>query len=277
MKKNTVILLFLLSATLALAQKKEKIKGSKTVTVEYRETDPFDALELDDNLEVYLEKGEKNEVKIEADDNLHDIILFDLRDRTLRIYTSKEAISYNKLIVKITYTNDLNLITSKNESTINAIQVIQLADISFKTFDYSKLYLNVNSGSFLLQANDKSKIELNLKSESAIIELSENSQLKALLTTSDLKCDLYQKAKANIEGEVINAKLRLDNNSILTGSKLSVKNTEVITESYSVCSVLAETTVIIDAIDKSEIQLFGLPKIEIRNFLDDAKLFKKSK
>jgi hypothetical protein len=37
------------------------------------------------------------------------------------VYTSKEAIKYRKLIVKVTYTNDLKCF--KNETVVNAIQV----------------------------------------------------------------------------------------------------------------------------------------------------------
>ncbi|MFV5703714.1 GIN domain-containing protein [Flavobacterium sp. XS2P12] len=277
MKKYTAILLLLLSTTLTLAQKKDKIKGSKTVTVEQREIGNFEALEIEDNLEVHLERGEKTELKIEADDNLHDIISLDLRDNILRIYTTKEAVNYKKLIVRITYTKDLNLVTSKNESTINAIQEIQLGNLTFKTQDYSGLFLNVNAKNFILQADDKSKTELNLKSENAIIELSKNSSLKALVTTTDLKVDMYQKSNANIEGDATNAIIRMDNNSSLTGNKLTIKNVDVTTESYSNCSVNAVTTVIIDAANKSEIQLVGAPKIEIRKFADEAKLIKKLK
>jgi hypothetical protein len=277
MKKYTAILLLLLSTTLTLAQKKDKIKGSKTVTVEQREIGNFEALEIEDNLEVHLERGEKTELKIEADDNLHDIISLDLRDNILRIYTTKEAVNYKKLIVRITYTKDLNLVTSKNESTINAIQEIQLGNLTFKTQDYSGLFLNVNAKNFILQADDKSKTELNLKSENTIIELSKNSSLKALVTTTDLKVDMYQKSNANIEGDATNAIIRMDNNSSLTGNKLTIKNIDVTTESYSNCSVNAVTTVIIDAANKSEIQLVGAPKIEIRKFADEAKLIKKLK
>lgn len=277
MKKYTVILLLLLSTTFALAQKKEKIKGSKTVTVEQKIIGNFENIEVEDNLEVYLEKGEENAIKIEADDNLHDIITMDLSEKTLRLYTSKEAVNYKKLIVKVTYTNNLKMVTSKNEATINAIQEIQLDDITFKTFDYSKLYLNVNTKNFVLQSDDKSKIELNLKSENTAIELSKNASLKALISTIDLKCDLYQKSIAILEGDVTNATIRLDNNSVLTGNKLNAKIADITTEGYTSCSLFAETTVIIDAADKSEIQLFGAPKIDIRKFADESKLFKKLK
>lgn len=277
MKKYAAILLLLLSTTLTLAQKKEKIKGSKTVTVEQREVGNFESLTVEDNLEVYLERGEKTELKIEADDNLHDIISLDLRDNMLRIYTTKQATNYKKLIVRVTYTNDLNLVTSKNETTVNAIQEILLNDFTLKAHDASKLFLNVNAKKFVLQSDDKSKTELNLKSENTTIELSKNASLKALVNTTDLKVDMYQKSDATIEGEATNAIIRLDNNSSLTGNKLTVKNVDVTTESYSNCSVNAATTVIIDAANKSEIQLVGAPKIEIRKFIDEAKLIKKLK
>ena len=277
MKNHIAIFLIVLSTTLTLAQKKDKQKGSRIVTIENKEVGNFKALEVEDNIEVNLERGEKNNIKIEADENLHDIISFDLKDNTLRIYTTKEAVNYKKLIVRVTYNSDLNLVTSKNEATINAIEEIQLDEITFKTFDYSKLFLNVNTKKFILQADDKSKTELNLKSENTIIQLSKNAALKSLISTVDLTIDLYQKSNATLEGNVTNAILRLDNNSTLTGNKLNVKNADVITESYSNCSLFVDTNVIIDAADKSEIHLFGSPKIEMRQFSDEAKLFKKMK
>ncbi len=277
MKKHTTILLLLLSTTLLFAQKKEKIKGSKTVTVEQRKVGDFESLTVEDNLEVYLERGERTELKIEADENLHDIISLDLSDNLLRIYTTKQATNYKKLIVRVTYTNDLNMVTSKNETTVNAIQEILVNDLTLKAHDASKLFLNVNAKNFVLQSDDKSKTELNLKSENTTIELSKNASLKALVTTTDLKVDMYQKSDATIEGDAANAIIRLDNNSSLTGNKLTVKNVDVTTESYSNCSVNAVTTVIIDAANKSEIQLVGTPKIEIRKFADEAKLIKKLK
>ena len=181
------------------------------------------------------------------------------------------------MIVRITYTNDLSIVTSKNETTINAIQEIELENITFKSLDYSKLFLNVNAKNFILQSDDKSKTELNLKSGKASIELNKNAMLKALISTIDLKVDLYQKAKATIEGDATTAKIRLDDNSSLTGNKLTVKNIDVTTEGDSSCSVNAVTTAVIDAAKKSEIQLIGSPKIEIRKFADEAKLLKKLK
>ena len=277
MKKHITILLLLLSTTLVIAQKKEKIKGSKKVTIEKREIVPFTTLEIEDNFEVFLEMGEKPELKIEADDNLHDIINIDIRDQTLRVYTRKEAIRQKKLIVKITYTKELNAVSVKNDATLNAIQEILVDNITIKTFDNAKLFLNVSSKNFLLESNDKSKVELNLKSENSKVVLSQSATLKSLIVTQDFICDLYQKAEARIEGSSNNALIRMDSNSILTANKLTVKNVDLTAEGYAEGAVNAQTAISITASDKAEVDLYGDPKIEMKKFSDEAKLFKKVK
>lgn len=275
MKKYSVLLLFLIATTLTLAQKKEKIKGSKIVTITKKEIAEFESIEISDNLEIYLEKGEKCELKIEADDNLHDIISIDLSSKTLRIYTSKAASNFKKLIVRITYNNALKMITSKDVATINAIQEIQLNEIAIKALADSQLFLNVNAKDFTLQSTKNSKIELNLKSEKADIQMSNNASLKAMITAVDLKCDMYQKSKANLEGEVTNAAIRLDNNSQLTANNLTILNMDILVESYSKAIIKASTAINIDASGNSEIQLYGDPKIEMKRFMDNANLIKK--
>ena len=275
MKKYSVLMLLLFTTLVAVAQKKEKIKGSKIVTIEQKEIGNFETIEISDNIEVYLEKGEKSELKIEADDNLHDIIKIDLTANTLRINTSKTAVNYKKLIVRVTYTNVLKTITSKDEAIINAIQEIQLNEITFQSFDDSKLFLNVNTKDFKLQSDHNSKVELHLKAEKALVELSKNSNLKALITATDFKCDMYQKTIAILEGDVTNASIRLDNNSKFTGNNLSITNAQLVAETYSNCSINVNTSIIIEASGNSEIQLYGEQKIEIKQFSDNAVLSKK--
>ena len=277
MKKNTALLLLLLVTTFTFGQRREKIKGSKIVTTSVKEVGEFDGIEADDNLEVYLERGEKNEIKIEADDNLHDIIGMDLREKVLRLYTSKESTIFKKLIVRVTYTSSLKTVIAKNDAVVYAIQELQLDDITFNTFDYAKLFLNVNSKKFSLFADDKSKTELNLKSEDANLQLSKNASIKTLVSAIKCRCDLYQKAVANIEGIAEKATIRLDNNSIFTGTKFTLKDANITVENYAVGSILAETTVSIALGDKAELSLLGSPAITLTRFSEEAKLLKKIK
>ncbi|UQD56255.1 DUF2807 domain-containing protein [Flavobacterium sp. K5-23] len=275
MKKYTPLLLLVLLTTFGFAQKKDKIKGSKKVITELKTIGTFSSIEINDNLEISLEKGETPSIKIEADDNLHDVISLDLRDGVLRLFTSKEIIKYKKLTLKVTYTNDLTTIIAKDQSIVNAIQEIQSNGVTIRSFGSSKLFLNVNVKDFELQSEDKSKIELNLKSESAKIILSNDAALKSLISTVDLTSDLYQDASANIEGNATKATIRLDNDSKFTGKKLTIKNLDLITEIKAECSVNAENNISIAASGKSEIELYGSPKIDMRKFTDEVKLLKK--
>lgn len=275
MKKISFIILAVLISSLAFSQKKEKLKGSKIVTIEQKQVESFDGLEVQDNIEVSLIKGDKNGVELEADDNLHDAIALKMNGSVLIISSVKEISGYKKFNIKVTYTDSFKSVVARDKSRINALEEIKLDDVSFKSQDNAKLYLNINAKTFTLSANDKSYIEMNAKSESGNIVMSNNSELKALISSTELKCDLYQKSKASIEGDVIDLKLRLDNNTNFTGKKLTSKNAVLTAEAYTNCSVMAETGITIEASGNSEIQLFGDPKIDLKRLADSAILYKK--
>lgn len=274
--KKILLFAVLLCTAVTFAQSKEKIKGTKTVIIAPREVQAFENLEVEDNIEIFLVKGDVNALEIEADENLHEIIASDLNGGTLRLTTTKNATSYKKLSVKVTYTDALKMVTAKHESTINALSDIELDNITFKTSDYTKVFLNVKSRLFTIFANDKSKLELNVKSETAAVELSKNANMKALISSEFLKFDMYQKSTAVIEGDIVDLKLRLDNNSNFTGKNLASKNAEITTEAYAVGNIQVTLTASISASGKSELQLFGeQTKIDIVKFSDSAVLMKK--
>lgn len=277
MKRILLLVLLVFSTTYTFAQKKEKVKGTKILKTEQHEVDSFQEIEIEDNLEVFLIKGSKNALEIETDENLHTAIDYKTYGKTLRLTTNKDISSFKKLEVRVTYTDSLKMITVKHEAKLNAITELQSKNLTIKTFDYSKAFINVNTPNFTLISNDKSKIEMNLKSSDADIEMSKNSELKALITASKLKCDMYQKAEANLEGDVSDFKLRLDNNAKYTGKNFNSKFLTLTTEGYTNCSVYTNGNLSITALGKSEVSIFGDPKIEIKKFGDEAILMKKTK
>ena len=275
MKNFYPLVIAILFTTIAFAQKREKIKGSKTVTVAQKEIQAFENIEVEDNLEVFLVKGGAQGLEIEADDNLHEVIMAEVSGNTLRIYTSKEVSGAKKLSIRITYTDALKSVTAKHETVLNALSDLEVPIVSIKAIDFAKCYLNVKSGNFTFQMNDKAKGELNLKSENATIELSKNAELKALIASPTLKFDMYQKTIAVIEGDTANAQLRIDNNAEFTGNKLTAKNMVLVAEGYTTCKVMAAELINITATGKAEIELFGTPKVEVGKFADSAVIYKK--
>lgn len=275
MKKHYFLLIALVITAVSFAQKKEKIKGSKIVTVTQKDVEPFQNLDINDNLEIFIIKGDKQSIEIEADDNLHDVLKYEMNGNTLQLSSTKEVTGAKKFSVRVTYTNDLKLITVRSEAQLNSLADLQGDNITVKNYDYSKSYLNVKATYFTLIMNDRSKAELNAKSESVTVELSKNAEIKALVTTQNLKMDLYQKTTATIEGDAAQAIFRADNNANLTAKKLNAVEMELVAEAYTNVSVNATKNISITATGKTEIQLFGAPKINMVNFADNATLYKK--
>ncbi|QBZ98564.1 GIN domain-containing protein [Flavobacterium sangjuense] len=274
--KKIITLSFLFLTVLTFAQKKEKVKGSKIVKLEQKQVNDFESLEVEDNLEVFLIKGSECGIEIEADDNLIGFVEYKLTGKNLRISTSKDISSYKKLSVRVTYTDKFNLVSAKDETNVTALSDVVLDNITFKSYDYAKLFLNAKTKSFTLMANDRSKVELNLKSEKTAIDLSKSAYVKALISSGEMKFDMYQKASAEVEGDVLDLKLRLDNNTDFIGKKLTAKNALVEVGGYANSSIGVSNIATIDASGNSEIALYGEPvKIEIKHLVDSAVLRKK--
>jgi hypothetical protein len=275
--KISYLLVALIVTSLSFSQKKEKIKGSKIVTIAVKEINNFDNIEVGDNFEVLLVKGTKPSIEIETDDNLHEIINYEVSGNTLKISALKEPTGFKKFTVRINYSNDLQLITVRNEATLKALADIELDKITIKNYNTSKSFLNVKSNYFALILDDKAEAELNVKSESTSLELSKNSNLKALIASPEFKIDMYQKSTALIEGTVTNGKIRLDNNSHFTAPKLIIGTLELDTDGYAKCEVNVSNTLTLAASGKSQIELWGEQKIFIKKFLNNTLLHKKEK
>lgn len=275
MKKIISLFCLLLLSHVVMSQQKEKLKGSKIVTVSQKEVEEFEQLEVADNLEIFLIKGDKSSIEIEADDNLHQTIEVVSAGKSLRLSSNRAISGAKKYAVRVTYTDQFKMLTAKGEANITALADLNLPHFTFKIHDNVRLYANVNAKVFNLLADDKSKTELNLKSEETSIELSKNAQIKALIASTQMKFDMYQKTKAEIEGDAIDVRLRMDNFAEFIGVKLSTKNTELVTEGNAECSIHVDNKLLLDAKGKSEIDLYGEQKIEVKNFLDSAVLRKK--
>ena len=274
MKKITLFTL-LLCSIITFAQKKEKIKGSKIITVSVKELEPYENIEIEDNLEIFLVKGDSPTLEIEADDNLHDAINYSVMGNTLRITSQKEVISAKKFSIRVNYNNNLKLVSVKGEAKLHALAAIELENITIKNYDRSASYLNADCNFFTLILNDKAEAELNLKAQNTILELSKDSELKALVASPEVKLDMYQNSDARIEGDAENVKMRIDNSSFLAASKFTTKSLDLTIEGYAKSEVNVVNDITISAAGKSEIRLFGEPQIEITKFTNTTTLYKK--
>lgn len=266
MKQTIIILLFLLTTAFGFSQKAEKLKGSKNVTVKEQSTSSFSSVYIQDDLNVSFVKADTTGIVLEADDNLHEALKISYNGGILNLSMNNKISGFKKFEVKVLYTDALKNIEATGQSKLMILDEMKLEDISFKLNEKSKLYLNLKSKVALFELNDDALLEINAKCEKAHFVLTKSAVAKVLVAATELKVDQYQKSKSSFEGDAIDLKVRMDNNSKFVGKYLTAKNVEITAEAYSDISVFAETTCIINAYANSEIELFGEPTIELKKF-----------
>ncbi len=269
------LLFLLIVPTLCIAQR-EKIRGSKIVTITQPEIGHFENVEVSDNLEIFIIKGDKCSIEIEADDNLHSAVSATMSGKTLLLMTNKDVSGFKKFSVRVTYMDDFKMLVAKDEANITALADISLPDFTFKAFGGSKIFANVKSKSFTLMGNDKSKSELNVTAELTTIELSKDAKLKALISSADARFDLYQKSTATIEGDAVAARFRMDESSDFIGKNFTTKNSEIKMDGGANCSVIVAGKATIDIGGKADLTIYGEQKMEVKRFADNSKIQKKS-
>ncbi|MCA0153348.1 GIN domain-containing protein [Winogradskyella vincentii] len=278
MKKQLLVFMLMIAIVPGVfSQSTEKIKGDRNVTIKQTFIDDFETLIVNGDFAIEVVYNSKPSVEIEADDNLHDVIQFSVEDGALSFIQTMRITSKKKLSITVNYGDALQNIEVKGDGEIRSLTSMELGDVTLKTSDNSRTYLNINSRSFDYKSYGKSKTRLNLTSDSTKVELSDTSKLDALIKSRVADFDLYQRSDAAIEGVSDSSVIRVDNSSNFTGAKFNVKNVEATLEDNSDITISVEENITIGASGNSEIYLYGNPAITITKFEGTSKLQKKKR
>ncbi len=274
---SILLLTFFTSITLA----QSKIKGNKNVTIIQTELNSFNKLVLGEKLKVSIIKDDVASIEIKTDENLHDVIKFNVSDSVLRLKTTKRITSKKALDITVRYTETMHEIELNDDAELNSINSIDNDNFVLKLNDDAKANLNVRSSSFKLINNNTSTLKLNarsrfnIESKLVVLELNESSSTEALVTCDSLKLDMYQRAFAKIEGDVKLLQANTINSSNFIGKNLAVNNCEIIAEDSSDFAIQVLDEIIIESSGSSEVTIYSDPRITVNRFSDTAKLYKK--
>ncbi len=278
MKKNLTLLIFcLLSITLCNAQKTEKVKGNRNVSILRTNLDAYHTLILDEDFEIEFIYNENPYVEIETDENLHDFIKFQVIDSVLTFNKPIKITSKKRLNIKVAYNDILKHIETTDDAEILSVATMNIKKISLKTRGDSKAGLTINADYFEFDGDDKSKVKLNVTSKVSAVALSGHSTLEALINTSEFTSTIYQRAILNIEGTCKTAYIELDNHTEFNGKKFTINSCNISSNINADAYLEVVDDITIEATGTSTIYLYQNPKIVINKFTDTVKLEKKVK
>lgn len=275
MKKALLTIFLSLMIMTTYSQNKEKIKGSRNVTTQEHKINSFNRLIVGEEFKIDLIEGAEPGVFIEADENLHDVIKFNVADSTLYFSTTHRITTRKKINIKVTYTDVLKQIETNGQGEVSSLTSINIDDLVLMHSGTSKAFLNIKTTKFKLINSEKAKVKMNVTAKLATLELNENSKTEALIQSDSIQVDLYQRADAKIEGNAAYLNIRADNSTNFNGKNLTANNCEIISDLNCDVYVQVVESLVIEASGNSEVYIYDNPKIALNKFSDNAKLHKK--
>jgi len=162
--KNYLIIICLLGLTSYTASAKcddEKVKGNGKVVTNERALSSFDKINLAGSIDIIIDENGKEAVTVEADENLQEYIITEVKDGALNIH-EKEHYSLNatKLVVRVNCSK-LSAINSGGSGDVKTASPLKGDDFSIShggsgdfnvTFAVKKLKISTaGSGDYVLK------------------------------------------------------------------------------------------------------------------------------
>ena len=196
--KNLVIFFLAFNTLEFSAQRKPKIKVNKSIVNVNEDLPFFNAIEVKDDLEISLNETTLPGYSITADDNLIDILRFDVEDSTLIIRSFYNITARKQLDITINY-NELQSIVLQQGKLVTK-NMINADELKISTFGTSKIELNAQASIVRLNMEGTSSGNLNIQSDSIDLVLKEKINLNIYTTTAQGTIEMHNNSSAVVEG-----------------------------------------------------------------------------
>lgn len=274
MKRVVVILVVCCFGFQSFAQRKPKLKGNRNVVEITEDLPPFSAIELSDDLEIMIQKGTSESVSIEADDNLLDVLKFDVNDDTLFISSFYNITSKKKLNITVFYTVLESLNLGKGLITMKDVITTDILDV--KTYGTARLILNATAAVINIDMDGNSSADFNVASDSLNILLRDRIDAKVYATGQNHVLNMYKNASVKLEGNTDRFVAKLYGNASLKAEEFLARSVVLFTEDSPSAKIYALDTLDLSSKGASKTSLYGNPKIQISEFLDTSQLHKEN-
>lgn len=271
--KNLAIVLLLLFNLTAFAQRKPKIKGSRIVTEVNGELPMFNAVQLNDDLDIVLKKSFGPGYKIEADDNLIDILKFNVVDGTLIISSFYDVTSKKKLDITIEFT-ELQAIVVK-EGSITSEDIINSDELFVDAFANTRLNLQASAAVMDIRMEETSRGDFNVDVDSLNISINQRAEAYVYAVNEVGLVELEQNGSLTLEGTSDRIEANLTDNSRLKAERMEAAAVNAKLENSAVARLNVYRELELSAIDNTRTYLYGNPRITLLEFLNTAQLLKK--
>ncbi|RED47447.1 head GIN domain-containing protein [Seonamhaeicola aphaedonensis] len=155
------------------------VKGNGNVITEDRFlSESFSTIKANEGLNVYLTQGNEEKIAVEADENLHDIIVTEIEDGVLKIHTKQNIGKASAKKVHVSF-KDITSIISTSGSDVYSTNTLSADELTLKTTSGSDMELDVNTFYLNCKSTSGSDLKLSGKTKTLDAEANSGSDIKA--------------------------------------------------------------------------------------------------
>lgn len=213
MRKNLLLMLAITALGFStIAQKndkyddKDRIEGSGNVITKDITIKPFDELDASGIFNLQLSQGDKETVRIEADDNLMDLFTVENEGSTLRISMKKNSNFNSKKHLKVYVT--FKTLKSMELSMVGGTtsdEKLKFADLKLKNQSVGSVSLNMTLQTLNLENQSVGSVKLEGSAENAVVKNNSVGSINAgnfVVQKMDIENNGVGSATVNAEKEL---------------------------------------------------------------------------
>lgn len=275
MKKTKVLFAALLITISLAAQKKQKIEGNKEVAPLIKEIpENFNALEVNDDLEINIHQGSSNSYRLNADSNLHTVVQFIVTDSILKVFTTEKITSYKKLEIDLTV-SELEHLIIKHDSEVKGEGQLRADKFYLNAYNGAKFDLDVRADDVTVTLHRNAGGKLNVHSENTTLVMNDRTDMKASVIAQKVRVTLNNTADLDLGGDADYAAFNLKKSANLNARKMRVSSADLYTSNTSDVYVNATRNLEVYAQGKSNVYVYGNPNVDVKGLTDKSKIIKK--
>jgi len=155
------------------------IKGDRNVVTENRKiTEDFTAIRTSTGLDVNITQENQNAVIVEADENLQNLIVTEVENGVLKIYSEKNILSAKSKKVHVSI-KTLNSLKASSGSDVRTVKKIQSEEISIGASSGASVRMTVVANSIATNTSSGATIRVSGSADNHAAKASSGSSIKA--------------------------------------------------------------------------------------------------
>ena len=174
----TIVIAILSISACTHGQIRKTVYGDKNVVTKERKAEKFDGIRVSTGIDVYLKQGNNEAISVEADENLHEYILTEVKDDVLHVYTKVNIRAAERKRVYVTMKEVKSIRTSSAGDVIGETP-IKTDRLQLSASSAGDIKLEVSAEDIKLDISSSGDITLSGEAEMLEADLSSAGDLNA--------------------------------------------------------------------------------------------------